>query len=338
MVKIDVISGFLGAGKTTLINRLLADAYTEEKPVLIENEFGDVSVDDSLIGDPDIQIRVLSSGCVCCTLKGDLILGINEVVREYSPTRIIIEPTGLADPEDVLSVCMEICETLPAQLGAFITIANAENVLPLLDVGGTLFLKQISEAKLLLLNRTNLIDADELNETLKAIQELCPDCIVLEEGDTPMEGLAILALAEEAAARSIAQHQVECGSECHHDHDHDHDCAHDHDHDHGVKRSFENFTSLSFFPDKIYCAKDIDDLFDSFRSGNAGLILRAKGFLNIGGGKSANVQYVYGRGEVHPTSYSGSPKLVIIGSGLDANTYERLVRAKRLTEFAPAGG
>ena len=305
MVKLDLITGFLGAGKTTLINKLLAEAYSGEKPVLIENEFGDVSIDDRLIADPNAQVRVLASGCVCCTLKSDFVSGMIEVVNRYSPARIIIEPSGLADPVDILAACSEVCASVSAQVNSFITIANAENLIALLTVGGELFHKQIANAKLLLLNRVHVINPNELSHVMSAVRELNPDCLVLPEGSDPLDGLSILTLAEEAAASSRIRHTSEKLCDCHGEHHHD------------AKSSFEDVGSLAFSPEKAFSNKDMEGLFALFAEGGAGRILRAKGFLKKDGGGYFQMQYVYGRGELLETKYAGPSKLVIIGSRLN---------------------
>ncbi len=139
MIAVDIITGFLGAGKTTLINKLLAEAYAGELPVIIENEFGNVGIDDSLIENPEIQVRLLASGCICCTLISGFVEGLAEVAEKYHPTRIIVEPTGLADPDDVLAACTEAAKRAPLAVRTLITVANADNIIPLLAVGGELF-------------------------------------------------------------------------------------------------------------------------------------------------------------------------------------------------------
>ena len=323
MVYLDIITGFLGSGKTTLINRLLADAYQGEKPILIENEFGDVGIDDQLIADPDIQVRMLASGCVCCTLKGDFISGIREVVDQYAPARIVIEPTGLADPQDILQACEEATQAVPAEINTFVTIANARNLQSLLAVGGDIFQKQIAGARLLLLNRTDLLSPEKLAKARTLIKEINPDCLILEEGVEPLDALRILALAEESTKqlRELQLHEAHGGGaheegahEAHHHHDGSH---HHHDHHHHEESSFGAVASSVFYPERTFSTREIEELYAVFSKGDFGQILRAKGFLKTDAGGYTQIQYVYEQGETRDTPYTGSPKLVIIGSCLD---------------------
>ena len=314
MIKLDIIAGFLGAGKTTFINRLLAEAYAGETPVLIENEFGEVSIDDNLIEDPQVQIRLLSSGCICCTLKGDFIEGLTQVVEEYSPTRVIIEPTGLADPADVLSACQEVGKTVPLQLNAFITLTNAENLLPLISASGLeVFKRQIAGAKLLVLNRTSNVDPNTLNQIINAIRELSPACTLLDQDAQKLDTLTILTMAEQ-----IADH---CDN-------HGHDCkfVHPHDHEHHrCENSFADIRSLAFFPEKAYIEAEVHKLFQAFSGGNCGQVLRAKGFLRKAGGGYTHLEYVYGQGRQTDSTYSGQPRFVVIGNGLDKPALSHLL-------------
>lgn len=301
MVNLDIITGFLGAGKTTLISRLLAEAYAGERPVLIENEFGEVSIDDSLIEDQEVQVRLLASGCICCTLKGGFIEGITQVVEQYSPSRIIIEPTGLADPLDILLACEEAGEAVPVRVSTFITMANAENLLALLTVGGDLFKKQISTANILVLNRTKLLSSGELTETMGMIRGLNPSCVIVDQDRQQMDALSILTLAEDAAKPNP-----------------------EHNHDHGIE-GLENVSSLSFFPERSFSPEELTGLLAAFSKGWGGQVLRAKGFFKKAGGGYSHLEYVYGRGESLDSAYTGSPKFVVIGTGLDEATLKRLL-------------
>ena len=341
MVTLDIIAGFLGAGKTTLINKLLAEVYTGEKPVLIENEFGSVSIDDNLIEDSEVQVRVLASGCICCTIRGDFQRGVVEVVEQYNPSRILIEPTGLADPADIFTAVEEAGKSVPLRVNAFVTVANAETVLPLVTLCGDLFKTQIAGAKLLLLNRAARLKAETLDKTMEIIRKLNPDCILLDQDDGETTPLSILALAEEAMQGCpccghghglheghIHRHEHGHGhghdhdaDNCHaHEHDHAHSChdiKHDHDHSHGSVQGAKDVSSMSFFPERAYSDKELDEIFSAFSNGNCGLVFRAKGFLKSENGGFNHVEYVYGRGEKKARDYAGKPKFVVIGLRLN---------------------
>jgi G3E family GTPase len=316
MVNLDIITGFLGAGKTTLINTLLAGAYAGENTIVIENEFGDVSIDDSLIEDKETQVRTLSSGCICCTLKGDFIESITEVVKHYAPERIIIEPTGLADPVDILSACELAGTAVPLRINAHITAANAKNLLPVLTVGGAVFRKQIYGANFLLLNRTKLLNPDRLTETINKIRELNPNCAIVDQDRRRLDALSILTLAEDAFESSPACRE----QHCQHDHDDDHE-HHHHHHEDGI----EEISSLAFFPEKSFSPEELTELFTAFAGGIHGRILRAKGFLKNTEGKFAHLEYVYKQGELLDSGYAGPPKFVVIGLGLDEAGLSRLM-------------
>jgi G3E family GTPase len=322
MVKLDIIAGFLGAGKTTLINKLLAEVYTGEKPILIENEFGSVSIDDNLIEDPKVQVRVLASGCICCTLKGDFVHGVVKV-EEFQPSCILIEPTGLANPADILTACDEVGKTAPLQVNAFVTVANAKTILPLLKISGKLFETQITGARLLLLNRTEKLEPEKLAETKKMIGRLNPDCILMDQDDIEANPLAIMTLAEEAVQRRRKDEQHSYGHD--HEHDHGHDHEYYHDHEHGGVTGARDAASLSFFPEKVFSDEELKKLFVAFSSGDYGLIFRAKGFLKKEGGGFAHLEYVYGQGEQFDSAYSGEPKFVVIGVKLDKPALSRIL-------------
>jgi len=248
MAKVDIITGFLGAGKTTLINKLLAEGLGGEGTALIENEFGDVSVDDHIIEDRSIQMRTLATGCICCTLKGDFVRNLIEIVEAYHPDRIIIEPTGLANLADMLKVCAQAGEQTPLEIETVITVVNAENLLPMLAIGGDFFTDQLAQAHFLLMSCTQLVDEEMLADDLAAIREQQPGARILAQDWANLDALEIIGLAEEAQASfagvSADGHLDagkqgtlrETGRECCESEDHgrdgDSDCDHE-DHAHG---------------------------------------------------------------------------------------------------------
>lgn len=298
MTKIDIISGFLGAGKTTLINKLLLEAYLDEKPVLIENEFGEASIDDILLEDADIHIKLLASGCICCTVKGDFIKGITEVVETYAPSRILIEPSGLADRGDILDACEQASQSVGLELNALITVVDARNLLPLICVAGDFFLDQISQAKTIVLSNTQNMEPSELADVLDALNDLNPSCQVFSQPWDSLEALSLMLLSEEANV----------GEESHHHHNH------------GAR----DYTSLSYYPTRKYRISEIEALLSALSSGKQGLILRVKGLLNSESDMKL-VEYVYGTSTIRETSYTGDPKLVIIGQNLDHDALDELI-------------
>ena len=313
VISIDIISGFLGAGKTTLINKLLAEAYISENPVLIENEFGDVGIDDSLIENPEIQVRLLASGCICCTLASGFVQGIKEVAEKYNPTRIIVEPTGLANPTDVLAACLEAGKSVPLKVSTLITVANATNIIPLLAVGGTLFTEQLTGAEIILLSCTQLLTQTELTEVIEAVQTLNPHCPILDCNWKDLDSLALLSMAEEERV----QKSGEVCQVCRH--------VHNHEHEHSLQHGTEAYSSLAFFPEHPYTETQAQTLLTELSRGRYGDILRAKGFLRRPGSGFYRIGYVYGRGELLPITYEGQSKFVIIGRKLNLSALSELM-------------
>ncbi len=323
MVKLDIVTGFLGAGKTTLINKLLRECWQEERPVLIENEFGDVPIDTALIADPDIQVKLLASGCICCSLKGSFVQGITQVVETYRPGRILIEPTGLADLEDVLAACAQAAEQVPLEVNSVITVVSGENLLPLLDVGGPFFRRQIQEARFALVSCAQLCTPEELQEVRDTVRALNPDCPILAEDWEKLDGLTITAAAEEAAAQYARAHgqakELPVSPHAHDHHDH-------HDHPH---YDAEAFTALPFFPRRRFSEEALDGLLSGLESAALGQIFRAKGFLTMENGARVLAEYVYGRGSRVPSGYTGRDRFVVIGRDLDREALTALVEGVR---------
>ena len=301
MVKLDIITGFLGAGKTTFINKLLREGYAAEKPILIENEFGDVSIDDEILS-PDIQVKLLSSGCICCSMKGDFIKGVTEIIETYNPSRILVEPTGLADLGDILSSCAEAAKVVDLQVNSVITVINVKSFLPLLMVGGEFFQKQATQARFAVMSCTQLYTQEEVEETLAEFRQLNPGCPIITEDWANLDALSVLTLAEEAYA-SQQEGQPESEAE---------------------SVSAGNYTSMAVFPLRRFSDEAIAQLLDRLTQEKYGQIFRAKGFLKNPDGSPRLVEYVYGRGSCKPCDYAGTAKLVVIGKNLNKRLINRL--------------
>lgn len=243
MLKIDIVSGFLGAGKTTLIKKLLSSALKGQKIVLIENEFGDIGIDGGFLKEAGIQINEMNSGCICCSLVGDFKKALNKVYTEYAPDRILIEPSGVGKLSDVLRAVLSA--NLPdSEVSSLTTVVDAKKCKMYLKNFGEFYKNQIEEAKCIILSHTTGIDNDKLQFCLDTVRSLNPDASVVV---TPWEELSGEKLFEamnniSSLQADIAKLQEEeeicpvCGHHHHHDdeHDHDHDghcCHHDHDDD-----------------------------------------------------------------------------------------------------------
>ena len=240
MTKIDIISGFLGAGKTTFIKKMIDEAFTGEKIVLIENEFGEVGIDGGFLKDAGIQITEMNSGCICCSLVGDFGKNLNEVITKYHPDRILIEPSGVGKLSDVMKSVIDIEKEQDVKLNALVTVVNALKASKQMKAFGEFFNNQIEYATTVILSRSQNATPEQLEFCVNKIQELNPKAAIITTDWAKLSGEQILkviegqdnlemkALAEAHHAKEEAEHEHE-----HHHHDHDHEeHEHHHDHDH----------------------------------------------------------------------------------------------------------
>ena len=246
MAKIDIISGFLGAGKTTLIKKLIAEAFEGEKLVLIENEFGEIGIDGGFLKEAGIQITEMNSGCICCSLVGDFGEALKEVLTKYSPDRVIIEPSGVGKLSDVVKAVKNIGDEV--QINSTATVVDASKCKMYMKNYGEFYNNQIEYAGTVILSRTQNVSADKLDACLKMIREKNEEASIITTPWDDIQGKNIVeamekvnSLEKELLEEHEHHHDGECG--CghhhdydHHDHEHDHDgecgCGHHHDHDH----------------------------------------------------------------------------------------------------------
>jgi G3E family GTPase len=237
MTKIDIISGFLGAGKTTFIKKMLDEAFQGEQIVLIENEFGEVGIDGGFLKDAGIQITEMNSGCICCSLVGDFGKNLNEVITKYHPDRILIEPSGVGKLSDVMKSVIDIEKEQDVKLNALVTVVNALKASKQMKAFGEFFNNQIEHATTVILSRTQNATPEQLEFCVKKIQELNANAAVITTDWSALNGEQILKVIEgqdnlEMKALAEAHHAQEEAEHAHHHHDHDeHDHDH-HDHDH----------------------------------------------------------------------------------------------------------
>ena len=237
MTKVDIFSGFLGAGKTTLIKKLIAESFKDEKCVLIENEFGEVGVDSGFLKDSGIEITEMNSGCICCTLVGDFDKNLREVVAKFSPDRILIEPSGVGKLSDVAASVIRLENEIGLSLCGMATIVNAKKARKQMKAFGEFFKDQIVHATAVILSRTDEINEEELSAVTDAIKEMNPKAHIITTPWNELSGEKIKDVIEgldnlEAKALSMASHEEEEREHEHHHHHHDHDDEHEHHHHH----------------------------------------------------------------------------------------------------------
>ena len=254
MTKIDIISGFLGAGKTTLIKKLLAEAYQGEKLVLIENEFGEISIDGGFLKDSGVQISEMSSGCICCSLVGDFNQALKDVAERFQPDRILIEPSGVGKLSDVIVAVENTAQEAPElKLNSFVTVADASKVKVYMKNFGEFYNNQIESAGTIVLSRTQKLSREKLEAAAAMLREKNPSAAILTtpwdqlDGKTILSAMEKVSLADELLEKMRAEHEAqEAEHEHHHDHHHEehehhhghHEChdhgehGHHHDHDH----------------------------------------------------------------------------------------------------------
>lgn len=350
MIKVDIFSGFLGAGKTTLIKKLIQEVYKGEKVVLIENEFGEIGVDGGFLQDAGIQITEMNSGCICCTLVGDFAKALKEVAAKYAPDRIIIEPSGVGKLSDVIRAVQSA--GLPdAQLNAFCTVVDAKKCKMYLKNFGEFFTDQVENASCIVLSHTG--DEKKVAEAVALLKEHTNATIVTTDWKD-LKGADILAAIEKKdslaaelerlAAETHEEHEHchhhhdddehehhhdEHGHCCHHDddeHEHHHDehghCCHHHDGEHHHHHADEVFTSWGVETGKVFTKDALQEMLSELASGKYGQVLRAKGIVN-GGDVWYHFDYVPEEADVRTGSAAVTGRLCVIGCDLN----EELLKA-----------
>ena len=341
MTKIDIISGFLGAGKTTFIKKMIDEAFTGEKIVLIENEFGEVGIDGGFLKDAGIQITEMNSGCICCSLVGDFGKNLNEVITKYHPDRILIEPSGVGKLSDVMKSVIDIEKEQDVKLNALVTVVNALKASKQMKAFGEFFNNQIEYATTVILSRSQNATPEQLEFCVNKIQELNPKAAIITTDWAKLSGEQILkvmegqdnlemkALAEAHHAKEEAEHEHEHHhhdhdhEEHHHDHDHEHDenctCGcHDHEHHHH-HHADDVFTSWGLENVGVMKKEDLQKILDDLAYGDKyGEVLRAKGMVpSEEKGVWLHFDMVPEQAEIREGAPDFTGKVCVIGAELD---------------------
>jgi G3E family GTPase len=357
MTKIDIFSGFLGAGKTTLIKKLIGEAYQGEQLVLIENEFGEIGIDSGFLQDADIQITEMNSGCICCSLVGDFGVALRKVLETYHPDRILIEPSGVGKLSDVIQAVRDI-QSDEVVLNAFVTVADATKCKLYMKNFGEFYNNQIAHASAIILSRTDSIPESRLLDAVALLREQNGSAPIITTPWTELTGAQILETIErrdslEASLQHLAadhhHHGEACG--CGHDHDHDHheagcDCGHDHDHHHEAgcdcghdykheadcscslthqHHADEVFSSWGEETPRAYSREELMEILEALDDEKAyGMVLRAKGMVPGVDGTWFHFDYVPGEENLRIGSAGVTGRLCVIGSQLQKDALQVL--------------
>ena len=333
MTKIDIISGFLGAGKTTLIKKLLSEAFTDEQVVLIENEFGEIGIDGGFLKESGIEIREMNSGCICCSLVGDFGKSLREVVDTYHPDRILIEPSGVGKLSDVIKAVQDVQAEIDAELNSFTTVVDVTKCRIYRKNFGEFFSNQIEYAGAVILSRTDKAKPEKVEESVALLRELNDRAPFITTPISELPGKKVLETME--SGKSLEEELLdeiicpECG---HHHHDHDHDHHHDHDHEHhhhhdhaGHHHADEVFTSWGVETPRRFGTEELQQMLEELGgSEKYGVILRAKGILQNTDGSWMQFDFVPEEYEVRGGEPDYTGRLCVIGSGLKEDALKEL--------------
>ena len=336
MTKVDIYSGFLGAGKTTLIKKMIAEAYKGQKLVLIENEFGEIGIDGGFLQDAGINITEMNSGCICCSLVGDFGEALKRVIREYAPDRILIEPSGVGKLSDVIGAVNRVTGE-DVTLGYTVAVADAGKVKAYMKNFGEFYNNQVETASTIILSRTDSIPQAKLDAAVNLLREhnsvatvvTTPwDQLTGEQLIAAMEGKA--SLAADLAKMELERLEAEEAEEEHHHHHDDGECCchHHHDHEdghhHHHHHADEVFTSWGGETARKFEASAIEAALKALDSGEYGIILRAKGILPASDGTWIHFDFVPEEHNIRTGPADVTGKLCVIGSKLDESGIAKL--------------
>ncbi len=357
MTKIDILSGFLGAGKTTLIKKLIEEAFKGEKLVLIENEFGEIGIDGGFLKDAGVEITEMNSGCICCSLVGDFGTALKQVITEYTPDRVIIEPSGVGKLSDVIKAVEDVKADCKVEINSATTVVDVMKCKMYMKNFGEFFNNQVEAAQTIVLSRTQNAKEDKILDTVKMLKEKNENAVIITTPWDDIDGKVILEAMErsntledmmkethdEAHKHHHHHHHHEDGEECccghHHDHDHEHhhhedgeECTcgcgghHSHHHHHAdeVFNSWGKETAVKF--DEAKLKEALETL--AYEDGKYGVILRAKGIVASTENDWIYFDLVPGEYEMRKGNPDYTGKLCVIGSKLDEAALEELFGVK----------
>lgn len=358
MTKIDIFSGFLGAGKTTLIKKLLKEALDGSRTVLIENEFGEIGIDGGFLKESGIEIKEMNSGCICCSLVGDFGTSLKEVIETYAPERILIEPSGVGKLSDVLRAVENVAADLDVQVNSAVAVVDAAKARMYIKNFGEFFINQIAYAGTILLTRTDKVDGERLKQCVELVREHNEKAVIITTPLADLDGKAVLEtiegsdtledmmkeMLEHAKEEHHHHHEGECchGHEEHkHHHHHEGECCHGHEeherhhhHEgeccHGHEghahhhHADEVFTSWGKESPARFTGEQIEGILTALDSGEYGAILRAKGMVPAEDGTWIYFDYVPEEHDIRTGKPEVTGKFCVIGAELKEDKLEAL--------------
>ena len=341
MTKIDIFSGFLGAGKTTLIKKLIKEAFQGEKLVLIENEFGEIGIDGGFLQEAGINVTEMNSGCICCSLVGDFGKALAQVLETYHPDRVLIEPSGVGKLSDVIAAVQNL-ELEDVKLNSFTTVADASKCRIYAKNFGEFYNNQIEHAGCIILSRSQNLSEEKVAAAVKLLREKNEKAAIIVTPWDQLSGAQILEAMEqrgglEEMMEEMAHHEhhhhhhdeeCDCGCHDHHHEHHHHDHEHEHHHDHGPEctcgchdhhhhHADEVFTSWGKETARTYSKQELETVLEDLDTGKFGTILRAKGMVANADGGWLFFDYVPGEQDVRDGSAQVIGRLCVIGAELD---------------------
>ena len=354
MTKVDIISGFLGAGKTTLIKKLISEVFAGQQVVLIENEFGEIGIDGGFLKEAGINITEMNSGCICCSLVGDFATALKKVVDEYHPARIIIEPSGVGKLSDVENAVENVAKEAGLEIATATAVVDAKKAKVYMKNFGEFFNNQIETARCIILSRTQDISDNKLDEVVKLVREKNHEASLITTPWDDIKGSVIFGAMSDAKA---LEHELEeehhhehhhhdedgecCCGHHHHDHDddhdHDHEHHHDHDHEHHHDHDHEHhhhhhdhdadevFTSWGVETPKKFAKDELESILDRLaNSEEFGQVLRAKGIVCGDDGKWMHFDLTPGETEIREGAADYTGRLCVIGAKIDEDGLAKL--------------
>ncbi|MDD7015682.1 MAG: GTP-binding protein [Firmicutes bacterium] len=333
MTKVDIVSGFLGAGKTTFIKEMIAKVYKGQRVVLIENEFGEIGIDSGFMKNAGIEVTEMNSGCICCTLVGDFARSLKQVVEQFKPERVVIEPSGVGKLSDVAAAVADVSEEAGVEINSRIAVVDGKKAKMYMKNFGEFYNNQIESATTIVISRTQNMDEAKLKECIELIREKNSEASII---TTPWDKL------EGAAIEGAISHGYDLEKELmeeyrhahHHDHDHDHgdDCTcgchnhdHEHDHHHHHHHADEVFDSWGVETVHVFTRSGLEDIMGLFSTtDDFGTVLRAKGIVETEDGSWIEFDMVPEEVEIRETSPDYIGRICVIGADLNKEELARV--------------